>query len=1151
MKLKHLFTVLLMGSVLSIFAQTGSISNVQFISETDQAIRLKFQLDGFTTKTVNTETGEAFIINIDEGTPILKKGAPDLPKLTASIIIPDDVNTGVRVVSSTYEDFQDIEVAPSKGNIYRNIDPATIPFEYSPIYEQDAFFPEALANVKDPFIFRDFRGQTVTVNPVQYNAVSNTLRVYSEIIVEIVNTDGQAVNAFNRSNTKPAVEKQFQDLYSRRFINYGQQSDRYDRLDELGNMLIITDEEYADAIVPFVDWKQQKGIKTEVVMMSEIGETAEDVQAFVAAYYEENGLTFLLLIGDESQVPSTFVSNGGGDGFCDNCYGYLSGNDHYPEVFVGRFPSHDLAELQPIVDKTMEYEITPDTTQGNWFATGLGAGSNEGPGDDGEYDYEHLNNIKIDLIDFTYERVWEFYEGSQAGSSPTPEDSVAIDQPGNPSTASISDAVNGGISIYNYVGHGDHSILVTGGFNNNAVNNLRNTGKYPFLIAVACCVGDFDETYGNGDCFGERWIKVTDNETGAPTGGIGGLFSSVLQSWSPPMEGQDEMNKLITELAVYNIRHTLGGIFVHGGSSMIDNYGNGGDEMMDTWNLFGDPSVELRTAFPQGMEVAHQPSVFIGTPEITVNCDVEEALVGLYYQNDYLGSAIVENGIATIPLETLHIPGEIIVTVTAFNRLPYQGVISVVPAAGPFVILNDYVINDVAGNANGKVDYQETIQLDVNLANVGLEIAPGVVATISAEDELINITSHEATWGDLEDSTDMTMIAAFEFEVSDDIEDGHFVDFLLEIVSDTNTWNGHIYVEVLAPELKVEEASFDDTTSGNGNGRLDGGEMVTLSIPNLNDGHSNSPAATGTLSTSSPYLEIMTSDNINLGSLNWDGTIAMADYTIEVAQEVPTGATAELTYEVVAGNYSAQTTITVAINLIVEDWETNTFESFSWVNESNSPWFTSSNAPYAGTYCSESGNINNNQQTELSIELDVTEAGFVGFYRKTSTEADWDYLFFYIDGQELGKWSGEEPWEYMEFPIDTGMHTVTWNYIKDQWVSDGQDAAFIDEIVLPPHEVEDTTTTGINDLELSNIKLGVSPNPTHDNTIVQLDLEETTLVDLTLMNAQGIRLRQLVNDSLIVSRHTYKVDMEELPAGMYFVVLKVGEGIMVRKVLKE
>ena len=1150
MNLKHLFTLLLLGASINLIAQTSSISNVQFISETDQATRIKFELDGFTSKTVSTDNGEAFIINIDEGTPILKKGAPDLPKLAASIIIPDNVNTGVRVVSSTYQDFPNIEVAPSKGNLYRNIDPATIAFEYSPIYQENEFFPGELASLRDPFVFRDFRGQTIMVNPVQYNPVSKTLRVYSEIIVEVVQVEGKGINTLNRQGVQPKVDKQFEDIYDRRFVNYSQQDDRYDRVNELGNMLIITDEAYEDAIRPFVAWKQQKGIKTEVVMMSEIGETAEDVQGFVSAYYEDNGLTFLLLIGDEMQVPSTFVSNGGGDGYCDNCYGYISGNDHYPELFVGRLPSHDLDELIPMLDKTMEYEMTPDTTQGNWFGTALGAGSNEGPGDDGEYDYEHLNVIKGDLLDFTYERVWEFYEGSQAQHSPAPEDSISVDQQGNPSSSAISQAVNTGISLYNYVGHGDHSILVTGGFNNNAVNNLTNSGKYPFLIAVACCVGDFDETYGNGDCFGERWIKATDNQTGAPTGGIGGTFSSVLQSWSPPMEAQDEMNKLITEQAIYNIRHTLGGILIHGGGSMIDNYGNGGNEMMDTWNLFGDPSVELRTAFPTGMEVAHEESIFIGTPEITVNCDVDEALIGLYYQDQYLGSAVVENGTAVIPVEGVIIPGEITVTATAFNKIPYQGVIQVVPAAGPFVILNDYVINDANGNANGAVDFQETVQFDVNLANVGLEIAPGVEAVLSTEDPLINITNNVATWGDLEDSTDMTMIAAYEFVVSDDIEDGYFVNFSLEITSDTNTWNGNILVEVLAPELRVEEISLDDS-AGNNNGRLDGGEVVTLSVPNLNEGHSNSPIAIGTLTTDSPYLEILTSDNVNLGSLNWDGTMAMADFTFEVAQDVPTGATAELTYEVVAGNYSAQRTIEVAINLIVEDWETNTFESFQWVNESNSPWFTSTNDPYAGAYCSESGNIFNNQQTELSIELDVTEEGFVGFYRKTSTEADWDYLFFYIDGQELAKWSGEESWEYVEFPIDTGMHTVTWNYIKDQWVSDGQDAAWIDEIVLPPHEVEDTTTTGINDLDLLNIEFGIAPNPTHDNTVIQIDLEETTNVELALMNAQGVKLRQLVNDSLIASRHTFLVEMEALPAGIYFITLKTADGIMVRKVLKE
>ncbi|KAA3633171.1 MAG: T9SS C-terminal target domain-containing protein [Bacteroidetes bacterium] len=1139
-----------MGFSISLFAQSGSISNVQFISETDQAIQLKFQLDGFTTKTVQTANGEAVIINIDEGTSLLKKGAPDLPKLTASVIIPDKTNTGVRIVSSSFEDYPNIEVAPSKGNLYRNVDPATVPFEYSPIYEENEFFPKDLASLRSPFVFRDFRGQTVIVNPVQYNPVTNTLRVYSEIVVEIVNVEGQAINTINRTNGKPAVASQFENLYGNRFVNYGQQQDRYDRVDELGNMLIITDEEYEEAIRPFVAWKQQKGIKTEVVMLSEIGETAEDVSNYVADYYAENGLTFLLLIGDESQVPSTFVSNGGGDGYCDNCYGYIEGNDHYPELFVGRLPSHDLEELIPMLDKTMEYEINPDTTQGNWFGTALGAGSNEGPGDDGEYDYEHLNNIKIELLDYTYERVYEFYDGTQASSSPAPEDSISVDQNGNPSSADISEAVNTGISLYNYVGHGDHSILVSGNFTNNSINNLTNSGKYPFLIAVACCVGDFDETYGNGDCLGERWIKATDNTTGAPTGGIGGTFSSVLQSWSPPMEGQDEMNKLITENAIYNIRHTLGGILIHGGGSMIDNYGNGGNEMMDTWNLFGDPSVELRTAFPLGMQVAHQESVFIGTPEIIVNCDVEEALIGLYYQDDYLGSALVENGVATIPVESLHIPGEITVTASAHNRIPYQGMIQVVPAQGAFVILNDYQIDDSTGNANDEVDYAETIRLDVNLANVGLEIAPGVVATLSTEDELINVLNGEATWGDLEDSTDMTLIAAYEFEVSDDIEDGHFVDFLLEITSDTNSWTGHIYAEVLAPELKVGEASIDDSASGNGNGRLESGEVVMLSLPSLNEGHSDSPDAVGTLSTSSPYLTILGNDNIDLGSIAWDSE-AMADFTLEIANQVPNGATAELVYEVVAGNYTAQTTITVSMNLIVEDWESSTFETFEWQNESNSPWFISTNDPYNGEYCSESGDIANNQSTELTIELDVTQEGYVGFYRKTSTEADWDYLYFLIDDEELAEWSGEEAWEYFEFPIDTGMHTVTWIYVKDQWVSSGQDAAWVDEIILPPHEVEDTTTTSTNDLELANVQFGVSPNPTHDNAIVQLDLEETTSVDISLMNAQGIKLRQLVNDSLVASRHTFKLEMEQLPTGVYFVVLKSGESIMVRKVMKE
>ena len=44
----------------------------------------------------------------------------------------------------------------------------------------------------------------------------------------------------------------------------------------------------------------------------------------------------------------------------------------------------------------------------------MSVGSQEGPGDDGEYDYEHLRNISDNkLIPFTYEYVYEFFEGSK------------------------------------------------------------------------------------------------------------------------------------------------------------------------------------------------------------------------------------------------------------------------------------------------------------------------------------------------------------------------------------------------------------------------------------------------------------------------------------------------------------------------------------------------------------------------------------------------------------------------------------------------------------------------------------------------------------------------------------------------------------------
>jgi hypothetical protein len=50
---------------------------------------------------------------------------------------------------------------------------------------------------------------------------------------------------------------------------------------------------------------------------------------------------------------------------------------------------------------------------------------------------------------------------------------------------------------------------------------------------------------------------------------------------------------------------------------------------------------------------------------------------------------------------------------------------------------------------------------------------------------------------------------------------------------------------------------------------------------------------------------------------------------------------------------------------------------------------------------------------------------------------------------EKGAWSGEEDWSEVSFPVDEGIRTFEWTYSKDGSDSEGDDTAWIDDIVFP------------------------------------------------------------------------------------------------------
>ena len=82
------------------------------------------------------------------------------------------------------------------------------------------------------------------------------------------------------------------------------------------------------------------------------------------------------------------------------------------------------------------------------------------------------------------------------------------------------------------------------------------------------------------------------------------------------------------------------------------------------------------------------------------------------------------------------------------------------------------------------------------------------------------------------------------------------------------------------------------------------------------------------------------------------------------------------------------------------------------------------------------------------MELDMTDAGTLSFWHSGDTEANFDFLYVYVDGAQ--RWSKAGSWSWTEtvFNLNAGLHTIEWRYEKDVSVSVGADTVYIDYITI-------------------------------------------------------------------------------------------------------
>ncbi len=252
-----------------------------------------------------------------------------------------------------------------------------------------------------------------------------------------------------------------------------------------------------------------------------------------------------------------------------------------------------------------------------------------------------------------------------------------------------------------------------------------------------------------------------------------------------------------------------------------------------------------------------------------------------------------------------------------------------------------------------------------------------------------------------------------------------------------------IDITIHAPELQIINCVIDDKIVGNGDDIPDPGETFNLVFKVRNQGSSD---VSGQFNISSNEKDIaFVEPSIKSGTLKF-GQVTDIPILVKLAEASASGSYISILSTLDCTPYIIKKDFTFRVGKIRESFEAQSFNIFPWINVSPIPWTITSANSYDGNISARSGAIPHGGSTSIFIRTLYKTADSVRFLYKVSSEQDYDFLSFKLNGVEIFKKSGETLWTKVVIAVPAGLNRLEWIYKKDNTVSKGSDCAWIDLI---------------------------------------------------------------------------------------------------------
>jgi hypothetical protein len=786
--------------------------------------RLDFGYPEITTQNVKVDD-ENFVSTRIPGESFTSQiGYPELPMVNRVIGIPDRGEMRIRVVSAEYTDIPGVRVYPMQPWEEENQDNRNRPFTLErEAYRSSEWYPSEIASLSEPAIMRDVRLAIVSTFPVQYNAATNTMRVYSNIQVVVEPTGNPGTNEKTHHNTY--VSSAFMPLY-RQLSNFDELGlDEAQRLPGQVVIVCANDATVLGYVNPLAEWKRRRGTQVRVATLNETGTSASQIKNWVQNFYNsaDPPLEYLILVGDATTtqpygIPA-FSST-------DHDYALMDGGDNLPDIAVGRLSVNSGGELDVVTHKCIKYERDPFIGLTHWYKRGyLLAG----------YSHETFSNITT--------KEWVKARMYEHGF-----DDVDMDtHSGHINATQMRQQVGVGCTFFNWRGGWIGEMSTTD------LNGLENGWMLPQVVTITCGTGSFS---GTGACVTEAWLRYGSYNAGnggitcigTATSGTHVQFNNIIDAgyyYGYFVEDQPQAG-----MAMLTAKFQLYRNYWPWESSYVTNY-------LDWVNLMGDPELKTWMDVPEQVNVSHANTIATGCNQIEVTVTnashqpVEGILVTAVGNITYERVYTNENGVAVIQLNEIN-PGTIYITTWGDNYQPYEGEVTITQqnlwVGLQSITIDDDNLGGTSGNNDGNLNPEEIADITVTLHNYGsTQTATSVVGVLSSIDQgTAQVLTSTQNFPNIAPGANGTSTGDFRIQVQE-VDDQDMVRLLLEVTASGNDQTSLIDLAVNSGDLEY----LNHTFAGGG---LAPGETEGLTVGVTNMGHLNITNCVGHLFSESNFV---------------------------------------------------------------------------------------------------------------------------------------------------------------------------------------------------------------------------------------------------------------------------------------------------------